>query len=95
MTIPEILKLLPASEAERVAATTPQCPAYLCRQRLFEARSELEKLLLQTGRPAVADIMDMLPSDGPHLEQVISAAEGQQVVRERIATARKLLENLE
>lgn len=94
-TIREILKLLPASEAEALDSTTPECPENLWRQGLFEARDELEKLLLQTGRAAIADIMDLIPSDPAHFEQIIANAQGREVIRANIATARKLLENLE
>jgi hypothetical protein len=92
--ISEIIDMLPANEEQMLDASTPQLhtPA---KRRLFDARTSLELIWLADGSEDVYQAFQLLPHDALHFEQVIAAAEGQSVVRENIAKAKKLLEEME
>ena len=94
MTIEEIRNLLPEGEQEVLDCTIPQMPHEPSRRRLFRVRDEVEKLWRATGSAGLFEVMQILPNDPAHFEQVIAAAEGQQVIRQRIEEAREMLKNL-
>jgi hypothetical protein len=94
MKIAEILDRLPVTEKQLLDATTPQVFNEPCRRRLFEARTLAEELYRETQRIELLDVVDLLPHDPCHFEQVVAAAAGQEVIRERITRARELLKLL-
>lgn len=93
MEIHSIVELLPKNETEMLAATSWQTdgPA---RRRLFEARPLVEKLWREQPSDELYQAMHLLPHDWPIFEQIISSAQGQEVIRAQIAEATKLLKKL-